>query len=121
MSEKPKVNEATGEVSFKISGKEYRIRATLAGLAELQSALAVPGLSLLHMMIKEQDARAIYHGPRCLMTHGDPAALAQELALPNLTLIMEALLLALQHGLPDVEKVTPRGNGVGEMEGATTT
>lgn len=111
MTDKPIVNEATGEVSFRLSGKEYRIRATLAGLADLQSALAVPGLTLLQMMIKEQDARALYHGPRCLLTHGDPEALAKELALPNLALIMEALLKALQHGLPDPEKETHRGNG----------
>jgi hypothetical protein len=110
MTDKPIVNEATGEVSFRLSGKEYRIRATLAGLAALQAELAVPGLTLMQMMIKEQDMRAI-HGVRCLLTHGDPAELGRELGLPNLALIMEALLTALQHGLPDLEKETHRGNG----------
>jgi len=44
-------NPVTGEVTFEINGKEYRLHATMKRTAELNARLAVPGLSMVSMMI----------------------------------------------------------------------
>lgn len=112
------VNAATGEVTLEIDGEVFRIRASMARLADLMGALAVPGLGMLQLFISQVDPRALYHGMRCLCTSGNEAKLRDMLLMPHVDAIKGALLAALIAGLPEPDK---ESEGKGLAEAATAT
>lgn len=108
----PTVNEMTGEVTFDLSGKEFRIRATMARLADYQSKVGVVGLQTLSVMVSGLDARAIYLGLKCLCTSDNADTLDDMLLTPYLELANEAIVKALSAGLPEASsKKAPASKG----------
>lgn len=95
------LNAATGEVTQTIAGNEYKFKASMSKMAEFQSRLAVPGLGVTMLMLRETDPRAIFFGLKCLCTSGN----AEDFDDMVLTKIMgeakEALIMALGAGIPD--------------------
>lgn len=93
-------NPVTGEVTFELAGKTYRLHAGAKRLAEYQAAIVAPGLSSLLGMLAVQDGRALYHGLRCLCTSGNEADFDTMLILPHGEAIVEALTAAISAGMP---------------------
>lgn len=94
-------NPVTGEVTFEIGGKEFRLHATMKRLAEYQARLQVPGLAMITMMIKCRDARAIYQGLMCLCSSNNAVNFDNMLLTPHMDEAAQAISAALEAGLPD--------------------
>jgi hypothetical protein len=110
------VDPLSGEVTVALAGTVYRFRATLPRLAAFQAALGVNGLGAVYALMKMQDARAIYHGLRCLCTSGNEGKLdeapAAAILKDNPVAVISAVLAA---GLPPME-----GGDRGNAEAPTT-
>ena len=98
------VNEATGEVTFDLAGKSYRLHATMKRMADLQAKLAVPGLSMTSLLLSQSDPRALYFGLKCLCSSGNSADFDEMLLTPHIPAIADAVTAALNAGLPEPAK-----------------
>jgi hypothetical protein len=108
------VNEATGEVTFELEDTVFKVKASMSRLADYMGHLNVPGFAMMHMMIAQQDPRAIYHGLRCLCTSGNADKFKDMVLSRHLLVIVPALLAAITVGLPKGDdEETPQGNGEG--------
>ncbi|WP_119270856.1 hypothetical protein [Taklimakanibacter deserti] len=105
------VNEVTGEVTFKLAGKTYRLHAGMKRLAEYQAKLAVPGLQMTQLLLTQSDPRAIYFGLKCLCSSGNGADFDDMLLAPHLPAAAAAISAAIQAGLPEPEKGDDAGKG----------
>ena len=105
------INEATGEVTFEIAGKCYRLHATMKRMADLQAKLAVPGLSMTSLLLSQSDPRALYFGLKCLCSSGNGAEFDDMLLTPHLTVVADAVTAALNAGLPEPAKDDQPGKG----------
>lgn len=105
------VNEATGEVSFDLAGKSYRLHATMKRLAELQARLAVPGLTMTSLLLAQSDPRALYWGLVCLCSSGNAKDFDDMLLTPHIPDIARAITKAINAGLPETEEGGEKGKG----------
>lgn len=94
-------NPVTGEVTFDFGGNEYVLKASAKRLAEFQAAIVAPGFPSLLGMIASRDARAIYHGLRCLCKSGNPGQFDDLNLIPHYDAICDAIISALTAGLPE--------------------
>lgn len=95
------LNVVTGEVTQTIAGKEYKFKASMSRMAEFQSRLAVPGLGVTMIMLRESDPRAIFFGLKCLCTSGNGSDFDELVLTSHMGDAKEALTMALTAGLPD--------------------
>lgn len=95
------LNEVTGEVTQTIAGKEYRFKASMSKMAEYQAKLAVPGLGVTMIMLRESDPRAIFHGLVSLCSSDNGSDFQDMLLTKHMGEAKEALIMALNAGLPD--------------------
>lgn len=102
------VNIATGEVTQTIAGKEYKFKASMGRMAEFQSRLAVPGLGVTMIMLRETDPRAIFFGLKCLCTSGNASDFDDMVLTPHMGDAKEALIMALSAGIPDQTDQPPK-------------
>jgi hypothetical protein len=98
------VNKATGEVTFDLHGKEYRLRASLSNLARMQAESGIEGFAEIARMLQRRDARVIYWGLSCLCVSGNARDFDDMLLMPVLNEVCAALQAALVAGLPDLEQ-----------------
>ena len=112
-------NEATGEVTAVIGGNTLRLRATMARVSDYQSALNTTGIAAIEVMLRMNDARAVYHGLRCLASPDDAQKADDLLLTPNLGEAVEAVCAALAAGLPEPEE-DAGGNAPAAGESGTT-
>lgn len=110
------VNEATGEVTVVLEGETFKLRASMGRLADFMANMNVPGFAMMHMMVAQQDPRAVYHGLRCLCTSGNEAKLKDLILGRCLLDAVPALLAAITVGLPKADEDAPVGNGEGTQE-----
>ncbi len=98
-----KTNEATGEVTAEFADGPLKLHALMPRVAALQSALNVTGLRGIEMMLRQADARAIYHGVKCLCDPSD-APRAETLQFgTEMTQAAEAILAAIAAGMPKAD------------------
>ncbi len=110
-------NPVTGEVTFTLAGKEYKLLASMKRLADYQTRLAIPGLAMITVMIKCRDARAIYEGLKCLCSSGNAADFDNMLLTPHMDTASEAISAALEAGLPELTA----GDGAANPQGTAAT
>lgn len=102
----PIINEMTGEVTFDLAGKPFRLRATMPRVAQLQAELGIVGLGAISVRLAAADATAIYLGLKCLcaaaddMRQAELARLDDALLTPSLVAAQSAIMAALEAGLP---------------------
>lgn len=99
----PVINAMTGEVSIDLAGTEFRLRATMPRLADLQARLGVPGLNSIMQRVQMMDAQALYVAMRALCSSGNADRLDDMLLTPHLTTIVAAIEASLVAGLPEAK------------------
>lgn len=99
-----KVNEATGEVTGTLHGIEFRFKATLPRVADLQAALDVRGFLGIFRMIESADVRAVYHGLRLLCVSGNEKLFNDMILGNSIKEAAELVGRTLAVGLPEPDE-----------------
>jgi hypothetical protein len=99
----PLVNQATGEVTDTIGGTEFRFRATMPRVADLQAQTRTAGFGELYNLVLTGDARALYHGLKSLCTSGNADKFDGMLFGRELATAQAVVLATLSAGLPESE------------------
>ena len=105
------VNEVTGEVSVTVAGIAFTLHATMPKVAALQTAINVPGLRMMNMMLAANDSRMAYEGMKNLCTSGNADELETMLFPPVMGDVMEAVAAALTAGLPEADDADDGDDG----------
>lgn len=107
------VNPATGEVSVELGGVQFRLRATMQRVGELEATLGVDGLPGVQQKLTHKSAGATLAALKCLCV-SENEDLLDDLPYGEILPAIEAVWKALAAGLPDPKKaraVTSRANG----------
>lgn len=103
------LNEATGELMVELAGTRFRLHATMPRVAQYQAALGVTGFAALERMLDTGDARAVYHGLRCLCSSGNAGAIENLHLIRHLVAAVRAIRAALLASLPAAEAAPASG------------
>lgn len=106
-------NEVSGEVTVRLQGVEFVLKATMPNVAALQSALDTPGLRTLNIMLATSDARVIYHGMKCLCVSGNADKLDDMLFPSVIGDAVEAVNTAMVLGMPKESDTSGKLKGEG--------
>ena len=102
------INEATGEVTFEVAGKTFRLHGSMERMADLERALGASGLPAVGNALAKQSAETTLKALQTLCVSGNEAEFKKLSFGAAMPVLLRATFAAVRAALPEEDE--ERGN-----------